>query len=552
MVTQQLTGLVLRALQAASADGLIDATGPFSVALERPRRREHGDWSTNVALSVSRGTTPPRALAEALAERLPASDLLERVEVAGPGFLNFYLSPRWLHDVVRRAADAQSGFGRSDAGSGRKVNVEYVSANPTGPANVVSGRHAAVGDAIANLLEAVGCDVSREYYINDAGRQITLFARSVETHYLRRFGIQAELPEDGYRGDYIAELAADIAGDIGDELVHAASDKRLEALQSRALQRMVTSIERSLAHFGTRFDRWFSESEMHARGAVKAALVRLEEGGWIEERDGALWFLTTRLGDDKDRVIVRRDGVPTYLASDTAYMLDKFERGFERLIYVLGSDHHGTVPRMLAIADALGFGRERVDIPLVQKVTILLGGESVRASKRAGVVVPLDDLVQEVGPDAARYTFLTRSIDAPLEFDIDLVKQEAPENPVYYAQYAHARICSILRRAADEGHSDDVSRAPLKLLGHPSEDRLMRKLASYEDVVPEAAALRAPQRIPRYVEELASDFSAFYRDCRVLSEDMGLTQARLSLCVACKRVIADALGLLGVGAPERM
>jgi arginyl-tRNA synthetase len=552
MVTERLEGMVRIALDRAVRDGVISGDGSPSITFERPRKRAHGDWATNVALVVGRSGAGPRAAAQALVDRLPSSEIVERVEVAGPGFLNFYLAPAWLHDVVRRAADPQTGFGRSTTGVGTKVNVEFVSANPTGPANVVSGRHAAVGDAIANLLQACGYGVTREYYVNDAGRQMELFAASLAARYLQHLGVEAELPEGGYRGDYLVDVAADIVAEVGNAYVDVPEEERLETMRDIGRRRMLALIRESLERFGTRFDNWFLESTLYERGEIEAGVELLRSKGWTAERDGAVWFLSSRAGDDKDRVVLRAAGPPTYLAADVAYMVNKFERGFDRLIYVLGSDHHGTLPRLYAIADAIGPGREQVELPLVQTVTILRRGEAVQASKRAGVLVLLDELVAEVGADAAHYTFLTRSMESPLEFDIELVKEQAPENPVYYTQYAHARICSILRRAEVDGLTADASSAPLERAVHESEDALMRKLASYEEVVPEASDLRAPQRIARYVEELASAFSAFYRDCRVISEDSQLTAARLALCLATKRVIADGLGLLGVSAPERM
>lgn len=551
-VTEGLTELVRAALnQVATGAGADPSTLP-DPAFERPRNREHGDWATNVALVAAKKLgRPPRDIAQSIVDNLEPSDLIAGVDVAGPGFMNFRLSPSWLHDVVRRAA-AGDGFGRSEEGAGVKVNVEFVSANPTGPINVVSGRHAAVGDTIAALLEATGHEVVREYYFNDAGRQMLLFGASVAARYLQHFGIDAEVPEDGYKGEHVGLIAKEIADEVGRSLIDVEPSERDRRMLDLAWPRILEQVKDSLARFGTRFDVWFSESTLHSKGEVQAAIDRLRGKGLIEERDGALWFLSSRFGDDKDRVVIRSNGEPTYFAADLGYLVDKFGRGFDRLIYLWGADHHGTVPRFMAAVEALGFERSSVEVPLMQIVSLTRGGESVKASKREGIYVALDELVDEVGVDAARYTFLTRSIDAPLEFDIDAVKEQAPENPVYYVQYAHARICSIVRKAATDGIAPDVAAAPLDRLVHPSEDELMRKLASYEEAVSDGARLRAPQRITRYVEELASVFSAFYRDCKVVTGDTAQTQARLALCVATRAVIADGLNLLGVSAPERM
>lgn len=552
MIVDSLSELIKVALRDATSDGVIEVSDVPAVEFQRPKRKEHGDFATNIALVVGRRTGHPRDIAQALVERLPRSDLLQSVEVAGPGFLNFRLSASWLHDVVRRAADESSDFGRHSVGADASVNLEFVSANPTGPPNVVSGRHAAVGDAMGRLLDAVGYDVTREYYVNDAGRQVWLFAQSLEFHYLQHFGVDATFPEDGYRGDYVPDLATKVAEEIGDRLVEATAHERLDALRAVGLEHELNEMRSTLERFATTFDVWSSEKALHDSGAVARAVAELEQRGYVEERDGAKWFLSSKLGDDKDRVVVRANGEPTYSASDVAYLLDKIGRGFDRLIYLWGAGHHGTIPRLLAAAEALGFDRRRIQIPLVQTVTLSRGAETLMASKRAGVYVELNELIDQVGVDAARYTFLTRSIDAPLEFDIDLAKEQAPENPVFYVQYAHARICSILRKADAEGIATDATKAPLDLLTHSSEDELMRKLASYEEVVLEAATALAPQRITRFVEELASAFSAFYRDCQVLSQDLELSHARAALCVATKRVIADCLSLLGVSAPERM
>jgi arginyl-tRNA synthetase len=551
MITDHLGELVVSAVQKAVADGVLSSGMAPTIEFERPKRREHGDWATNVALALAKGGNP-RAIATALTERLPYSDLVAEVEVAGPGFINFRLAPSWLHYVVVRAADPGSRFGRSDDNGDISINIEYVSANPTGPINVVSGRQAAVGDTLANLWSATGASVTKEFLINDTGRQAELFGRSVAARYLQHHGADAQIPDGGYHGDYVAELAASIADDVGDRYVAAPDPERDDAMKRLALERTVATMKTSLEAFGTRPDVWFSEAVLHDSGAVMDAVERLRTQGFVEAREGALWFCSSRLGDDKDRVIVRSTGESTYLAADAAYLLDKVGRGFDRLIYLWGPDHHGTIPRLLAAADALGITRRRVDVRLVQTVSILRRGEAIKSSKRAGNIVALDTLLDEVGADAARYTFLTRSIDAPLDFDIELAKEQAPENPVYYVQYAHARISSIARKAAESALPIDAHSAPLELLEHPSEEELMRKLAAYEELIPVATETYAPQKLTHFLEELASTFSAFYRDCRVISDDEKLSRARLALCQATKAVIADGLGLLGISAPERM
>lgn len=540
------------AIETARRDEAVSEGTDPTVEFERPRRREHGDLATNVALRLAADQGKARDIAEALRMRLPESELVSAVDVAGPGFLNFHLSARWLHDVVRLAADETSSFGRSSLGDGEAFNVEYVSANPTGPVSIVSGRHAAIGDALANLLEATGRHVTREFYANDAGRQMQLFARSLEARYREQLGHQVDFPADGYRGEYLRELARELVAVFGDSLAGLSQEERTRRFRALGLERMLAQIKASLERFGTYFDVWSSEERLRAE-AWPAVLQTLRKKGLLEEREGATWFRSSLFGDDKDRVIIRSNGEPTYLASDITYMADKFGRGFDRLIYLLGADHHGTVQRMLGGAEALGYKRSQVELPLVQTVTIAKEGRAIKGSKRAGVIELLDDLVDEVGADAVRYTFLTRSNDAPLEFDLDLVRKQAPENPVYYVQYAHARICSIFLSAAESGHGiDEPALVELGRLDTDGDDALMRKLATYEEVVYRAAETRGPQRITRYVEELASTFSAFYRDCRVLSDDHELTKARLLLCAATRRVIADSLGLLGVGAPERM
>ena len=395
--------------------------------------------------------------------------------------------------------------------------------------------------------------MTREFYINDAGRQIELFGESVGARYLQLHGQEAAIPDGGYQGEYLVDLVKEISAEFGDELLNVPAEERNTKLGRDALDAELAQVRASLERFGTTFDVWFSERTLHEAGEVEAALEALRATGRVYEKDGAVWFRSTELGDDKDRVVIRSDGTPTYLAADAAYVLDKFGRGFDRLLYLWGPDHHGSVARFLAAVESLGLERDQVEVSIVQVVSLLRSGEAVKSSKRAGHIVPLDELIDDVGADAARYMFLQRSMDAPLDFDLDLAREQAPENPVFYVQYAHARICSILRKAADEGVPGvDVTSAPLERLEHGSEDDLMRALATYEDVIPEAAYKRAPQRVTNYIEELASEFSSFYRDCKVVTDDADLTAARLALCVATKNVIADALSLLGVSAPDRM
>lgn len=550
-ITNRLAELIGGAVAKARESGEIPESAEPQIVFERPRRREHGDWSTNVALSLASGINP-RSVAEAIVARIPESDLVKRTEVAGPGFINFQLAPLWFHDVVRRAATDDSGFGRSAGGAGKSVNVEFVSANPTGPVNVVSGRHAAIGDSLASLLEATGHAVTREFYVNDHGRQRTLFARSVAARYMELQGFDADIPEDGYQGEYVKDIAAAVLEEQGSSFALLDEPVRAVLIGDIAVARMIDEMKTSLERFGTRFDVWFSERQLHDKGDVGAVIERLRKAGYIEERDGALWFKSSEFGDDKDRVILRSNEEPTYLAGDAAYLMDKFERGFGHLIYLWGSDHHGTVVRLKAVAEALGYGGDRVEVPLVQVVTLVRGGAIVKSSKRAGDIVLLDELLDEVGVDAARYVFLSRSTDAPLEFDIELAAREAPENPVYYVQYAHARICSIMKKAGDAAGTIDPESADLNLLDHPSEVELMKRLDSYEETIIEACDTRGPHKICRYAEDLSAGFSSFYRDCRVVSDDVELTKSRLVLCRASRNVLAAALGLLGVSAPESM
>lgn len=550
MIVDDLTALVEQGLDKLRSDGSLPAGSSADVELSRPQRPEHGEFATNVALALARQAgTPPRELAGRLVEVLPRSELVERVEVAGPGFINFHMAPAWMTAVLIDVATRGQEFGHRPA-NGQKVQIEFVSANPTGPLHVGSGRNAAYGDALARLMSAAGFAVWREYYVNDAGKQMERFAASLRARYLQALGEPEEVPEDGYRGEYLAELGEALATEFGDKL---ADDP--EEIRRIGTERMVDTHRRTLERFAVRFDRWTSETALHDTGRVSEGIRRLVEGGHTYEADGALWFRSSELGASRDQVIVRSgpEASPTYLGSDVGYLIDKINRGFDRLVYVWGADHHGNMAGLQAVARALGI-EQPVEIILHQMVNFVTpGGEAAKMSKRAGTIVTLDALIDEVGTDAARFTLLSHTVDVTIDFDLDLVASESQENPVYYVQYQHARACSILRHAAQDGVAlSDPDPRVLGRLQHPSETALIRRISEFDELVRMAAELRAPHRIAQYARDLASDFSAFYRDCRVLIDDAELTRARLRLADSTRQVLANALDLLGVGAPESM
>jgi arginyl-tRNA synthetase len=553
MIQDTLIRLLTDAAIVAAPELGLDAGDIPTPELLNPRLKEHGDWSTNLALVLApRASRPPRAVAEALAGRIPTDELIQKVEVAGPGFINLFLSNRWLHDLLAEVLGRGSGYGRSDP-NGQRVQVEFVSANPTGPLHVGTARNAALGDSMANVLEAVGYEVEREYYWNDTGTQMELLGASVEARYLELFGIDTVVPEEGYQGAYLHDLAEQIKEDLGDRLMKEEPPKRRQILTEEARRRMFEAIMATLARFGVRFDTFRTEAELVESGKVADAVERLRQTGYAYDAEGAVWFRSTEFGDDKDRVLIRRTGEPTYFAKDCAYLLDKAARGFDRIVYVWGADHHGDVKRVLAAAQVLGIDPSRVQVLLYQLVSLYRGGEPVRMSKRAGDTIWLDELLDEVGPDAARYTLLTRSHDSPLDFDIDLVKRQSMDNPVYYVQYAHARIASLLRVATEQGTSlGPWEEADFGVLEEESELDLVRKLGELPEVVATAAEGLAPHRLTRYAEETAAAFHRFYTECRVITEDEALTQARLWLSSATKQVIAVTLSLIGVSAPESM
>jgi arginyl-tRNA synthetase len=553
MIERQLATLVRSAVEDAREE--LGLQGPVpEIEITRPRQKEHGDYATNVALILGAASgRAPREVAETLSRHVPPNDLVAKSEVAGPGFINFFVAHGWLYRVLAEVDRLGPAYGRVEAEEPEHVQVEFVSVNPTGPLHVGHGRNAAVGDSLARVLEAAGHRVHREYYVNDAGTQADLFGGSVEARYLQRFGRESQVPEGGYHGGYISEVAEEIAGDLGDALLDVPAEERRRRLAQEGMRRALDGIRATLERFGVRFDDWFHESTLHAEGRIDDSIATLRELGLAYEKDGAVWFRAEQFGDEKDRVLVRATGDPTYFAADCAYLRDKFGRGFDRLIYVWGADHHGAVKRLQGAAEAYGFDVGRIEFILTQLVALFRAGEPARMSKRRGDIVTMDELLDEVGTDAARYTLLTRSNDTPLDFDIELVKRQSLDNPVYYVQYAHARIASVIRFAQEQGAAlmPFTAVSPEELV-HETELDLLRKLAELPEQVRLAATMRAPYRLTRYAEELAADFHRFYTECRVVTDDAALTQARLHLSAATRRVLANVLGLLGVSAPDSM
>ena len=551
----EIVRLLTGALDAARASGSIQVAETPEFVVEAPREKEHGDFATNLAMLLARpARMNPRKAAEILMRNLPSTGtMIERTEIAGPGFINFHLHPAWVYGVLPMAARMGDDYGRLDLGKGEQVQVEFVSANPTGLLHMGNARGAALGDSIASILDFAGYRVSREFYINDAGNQIENFGLSLEARYFQLLGRDFPVPEEGYHGEDIADSARNFIARYGDKFLEAAPQERRSALVEFALAEKLEAIQRTLANFGVRYDVWFSEKTLHESGDVQDTLNDLRARGHLYENEDALWFRATDFGVDKDEVVVRSNGIPTYFASDIAYHRNKFRRGFEHVIDIWGADHHGHVPRMKGAVTALGYDPEALTVVIMQLVRLYRGGEIVRMSKRTGRFVTLEELVEEVGRDAARYFFVMRSADSHLEFDLDLARAESNENPVYYIQYAYARICSILRQLAEQGgQMPGAAEIDSGLLVEEHEYALARKVADFPEEVAAAARGLAPQRIARYAHELAGLLHSFYNSHRVITADRTLTSARLALIDAVRITLKNALGLLGLTAPERM
>jgi arginyl-tRNA synthetase len=529
--------------------GLDDAAVPESVVVERPRHADHGDYATNIALRLGKKLgVAPRDLAGWLADAFAATDGIAKAEVAGPGFVNIWLAAAAQNSVVASVLDSAAGYGRGDDLAGRRINLEFVSANPTGPIHLGGTRWAAVGDALGRVLAARGAAVTREYYFNDHGTQIDRFARSLEA------SARGEAtPEDGYAGDYIAEIAAHVLAQVPDVLDQPDA-QRLETFRSVGVESMFDHIKTSLHDFGTDFDVYTHENKMFTSGLVDECIGELKANGNLYEADGAWWLRSSDFGDDKDRVVIKSDGDAAYIAGDIAYYKDKRNRGFDLCIYMLGADHHGYISRLKAAAAALGDDPASVEVLIGQMVNLVRDGTPVRMSKRAGTVITLDDLVDAVGTDAARYALIRSSVDVNIDIDLDLLRKQSNDNPVYYVQYAHARLSALSRNAADLGLT--MSTSHLDLLDDPAEGDLIRTIGDFDEVVATAAELREPHRICRYLESLAGAYHRFYARCRVLPQGdepaADIHAARLALCDATRQVIANGLDLVGVSAPERM
>jgi arginyl-tRNA synthetase len=549
---EQLEAAIKAALERAFKAGSLSGQIPEAIKLERPKDRDHGDYATSIALQLAKPAGKnPRDVAQIICDLLAGTEGISKVDIAGPGFINITLNRADQAELVATILKATKDYGKGSALAGVRINLEFISANPTGPLHLGHTRWAAVGDSLGRVLSAAGADVKREFYINDRGNQMDLFGASVEAAALGN-----PIPENGYQGAYIADLAKEVVASNA-SITSLPEGKRHPAFREAAYALQLKDQQRVLDTFGTHFDVWFSERSLHDQGAVEHGLEKLRKQGHVFEEEGAIWLRTTDFGDDKDRVLTKSDGSLTYFSSDTAYYINKRERGFDICIYMLGADHHGYVGRLKAIAACAGDDPEyNIHVLIGQLVKIMEGGEEVKLSKRAGTIITLEELVEKVGVDAARYTLIRYPVDTPMVMDIDILKRNTNENPVYYVQYAHARIAAVLRNADELKIPVDLAAFDSSQLVHDRENELLGALAEFPRVVQSAAELRQPHRVARYLEELAGTYHGFYADCRVLpmgeENPSPLHTARLLLCASTKQVIKNGLDLLGVSAPERM
>ncbi len=550
-----LTKVITEAIEACRGQGLLNYQQLPEFVIEVPREKGHGDFACNIAMLLAReARMAPRKIAETIVAvvNIESHEQIDKIEVAGPGFINIFLNNSWLYDIPALVTRLEDRYGYNTR-LGQRVQVEFVSANPTGNLHMGNARGGAIGDTLANILDRAGYDVQREFYINDAGNQIEIFTDSLETRYLQLNGHDLPFPENGYAGQDVVDTVKRIISRYGKQLLDMPPEQRRKILIDYALEEKVNYMRKTLENFGVNYDVWFSEKTLHESGKIEQVIKYLQDKGYIYKEENALWFKTTLFGDEKDEVMMRANGLPTYFAADIAYHQDKFERGFDWVINVWGADHHGHVARMKGAIEALGYDPDKLDILLMQLVRLYRGGNIVRMSKRTGTTVSLDELIEEVGRDAARFFFVMRSPDSHLDFDLELAKQQNQENPVYYVQYAHARICSIFRQAEAAGvRMSGITEIDPSLLQEEEELALLRKIADFPEEISVAARAMAPQRIARYVLDLAGLFHSFYNHHRVLYQDQALQDARLLLMYITRITIKNSLDILGVNSPERM
>ena len=553
MLKHDLERLVEEACAAARSAGELPDVALPDILLERPQRLEHGDYATSLPLRLARAAkSKPLELAEVIARHVPASDAIERVAVAPPGFVNFFVSEAWLAKQVPAIIEAGPAFASANVGAGQRVQVEFVSANPTGPLHAGNGRWAAMGSALARVLRAAGFDVETEYYFNDAGTQVDAFGRTLYAHYQQLFGREAPVPEDGYAGAYMEQIARDAKERFGDQMLRPAGEGPPDELARYGLEQVMAWIRSDLSDLGVEFDTWYREQRVYEDGYYDTVMSLLRERGLVVEREGAVWFATSQLGADKDEVVVRSSGVPTYLATDIGYHYDKFiTRGFDKVIDIWGADHQGHVRPLQLATQAMGIEEGRLVIIIGQLVSLRRGEEVLKLSKRSGDIITLREVMEEVGKDACLFFFLSRSADVPIDFDLELAKRQSSDNPVYYVQYAHARVAGILNVAQE--HFPNATDANVALLTHPAELALLRKMLTLPELVESMAYSLEPHHLPHYAQDLATAFHDFYEKCRVVDEENAeLSKARLQLVAAAKSVLATTLELMGMSAPERM
>lgn len=541
-----------KSLITAKNQGQISYENIPNYSLDVPREESHGNFAANIAMLMAKeAKMSPRKIADIIVGNLGLNEYVEKIEIAGPGFINFYLNNKWLYEGLRIVDEQDEKYGSSQYGQGKKVQVEFVSANPTGLLHMGNARGGALGDSLSNMLACAGYEVTKEFYINDAGKQIDNFGKSLEARYLQELGQDVDFPEDGYQGLDILDTVKTIIKDKKDSLLSLDSEERRAVLIELGLKEKVSGIQKGLADFGVNYDVWFYESTLHNSSAIDETVEVLKEKNLVYEKEGAIWFKTSKIApDDKDEVLIRSNGVPTYFAADIAYHRDKFLRGFDKVINIWGADHHGHVARMKGAVEAIGYDPDRLDVILMQLVRLYRNGEVVRMSKRTGQYVTLSELIDEIGKDAARYFFTMRNPDTHLEFDLDLAKKNSNENPVYYVQYAHARICSILKMTGEE--LPKAKNVDLALLKEKAELDLIKKIIDFPVEIIEGAKTLEPHILTHYAHDLASTFHSFYSCCRVLSEDKDLTASRITLVNATRITLRNVLAILGVSAPERM